>query len=733
MDMLLRGKRVISRSRSIIRSDGMIKFINRAVKHAYFMKFPEKKKKYCRDILFVNGCALEAPTWYRVDHQMEQLVSNGLTTDTVFYTDLTIEHMKYYRGFVFFRCPITDTVRDFIKEAKSNNKACFFDIDDLVIDTKYTNQNEYVAAMPTHEKALYDDGVNRMQETLKLCDYAITTTKTLQRELQNYCSEVYVNRNVASDEIQHYSALALKNTKKNSQRIVIGYFSGSITHNADFEMILPSLIKVLESHKNVYLKVTGILDIPQELERYKDRIINDKFYNQRDFPTVIASCDIALAPLTKSIFNDAKSENKWLLPALVKVPTIASNAGAFKEVITPDITGVLVDGGDWYDAIDRMVRQPEFRSAIADAAYKQVSTKHITVYSGKGVSDFIKSKLARNVAFVLPSTDISGGVTVVLKHAAILQRHGWDVTIIDAINARALAKSKKEYSYRDTIPGHNVITAIRVNNEAFYDTMVATLWSTLKFVKEYPNVRHRLYFVQGFETDFNGPGMGELRFLSNATYSDETGLRYITMSPWCERWLDDSFGKHALRCSNGIDLDAYPYHKRSFEKGKKIKILIEGDSKTATKNTDEAFQIVQKLNNDDYHVSYLSYRKEPKPWYKVDTFYNRIAPDEVGKVYAACDILIKTSLLESFSYPPLEMMATGGFVVALPNDGNLEYLKDKQNCLMYTPGDIDEAVSLVEMIKKDPKLRDRLSKQGRATAEKYSWDNIEKDIVRLYE
>lgn len=55
----------------------------------------------------------------------------------------------------------------------------------------------------------------------------------------------------------------------------------------------------------------------------------------------------------------------------------------------------------------------------------------------------------------------------------------------------------------------------------------------------------------------------------------------------------------------------------------------------------------------------------------------------MGEVYASCDILIKTSLLESFSYPPLEMMATGGIAIVLPNDGNVEYLKDGENCLLY--------------------------------------------------
>ena len=71
----------------------------------------------------------------------------------------------------------------------------------------------------------------------------------------------------------------------------------------------------------------------------------------------------------------------------------------------------------------------------------------------------------------------------------------------------------------------------------------------------------------------------------------------------------------------------------------------------------------------------MSYNGNPKSWYRVDRFLHRVPYEKTPEVYAACDILLKTSLLESFSYPPLEMMASGGYVVAVPNGGNLEYLK----------------------------------------------------------
>ena len=57
---------------------------------------------------------------------------------------------------------------------------------------------------------------------------------------------------------------------------------------------------------------------------------------------VIAEMDINLAPLEDTIFNRAKSENKWIEAALVKVVTIASDVGAFHDCIEDGKTGVYM-------------------------------------------------------------------------------------------------------------------------------------------------------------------------------------------------------------------------------------------------------------------------------------------------------------------------------------------------------------------------------------------------------
>ena len=119
--------------------------------------------------------------------------------------------MKKYRVFVFFRCPISPLIEEFVQTAKSYNKTVLFDIDDLMIDTKYTDTIPYVQKMSPEDKAHYDDGINRTQKLLKMCDAAITSTERLAEELRQYVPEVFINRNTASGVMVMHSKKRIVN------------------------------------------------------------------------------------------------------------------------------------------------------------------------------------------------------------------------------------------------------------------------------------------------------------------------------------------------------------------------------------------------------------------------------------------------------------------------------------------------------------------------------------------
>jgi glycosyltransferase involved in cell wall biosynthesis len=151
-------------------------------------------------------------------------------------------------------------------------------------------------------------------------------------------------------------------------------------------------------------------------------------------------------------------------------------------------------------------------------------------------------------------------------------------------------------------------------------------------------------------------------------------------------------------------MDNFTFYKRNLNK-KKIRILIEGDCSSYIKNVDESFKIIEKLDKDKFEVWYLSYRGKPKKWYRYDKFFHKIQHGRVNEIYYKCDILIKSSRLESFSYPPLEMLATGGYCIVVPNEGNQEYLRDGENCLFYQLGDLDSAIKNINKLIIDEELQ----------------------------
>ena len=212
---------------------------------------------------------------YRVLHQVEQLTAAGLAVTWIPYEQCTHYSTLDCRMVVFYRCPFTEGIGDAIRRAKGLNISVYFDIDDLVFDRTFTDQIPSVAKLSRSEKAIYDNGVVRMAATMQLCNYGITTTERLKEEMEKTLPTVYINRNCASEEMLAISENIRKKRllSEKHENIVIGYFSGSLTHNSDFEMILPALVRVLDDHPNVRLLLMGELDLPPVLKRYKARII----------------------------------------------------------------------------------------------------------------------------------------------------------------------------------------------------------------------------------------------------------------------------------------------------------------------------------------------------------------------------------------------------------------------------------------------------------------------------
>ena len=325
-------------------------------------------------ILLIDGVENIIPqcTRYRVLNKAEQFRKHGFAVKVVNLSDFQLSMAQNASHIIIYRSPISPELLRLCHLAKEYGKPVFFDIDDLVFDTVYTDQLSYTQGLNSVEKGNYDAGVRNYGYMLENCDGAITSTNQLQEELYKYQSKVLLNRNLASDELIAISSQYIKDYSQTSDIVKIGYFSGSISHNENFELIKPAIKQLLTKYSNVQLHIVGILDIPQDMKPFENQIVTHDYVDWDKLPALISEVDINLAPLVDSIFNRAKSEIKWIEAALVKVPTVASKIGAFSDMVIDGETGLLATDGQWFDKLEALVLSPELRQNLAESAYRTV-------------------------------------------------------------------------------------------------------------------------------------------------------------------------------------------------------------------------------------------------------------------------------------------------------------------------------------------------------------------------
>lgn len=322
-------------------------------------------------ILIIDGVENIIPqcTRYRVLNKAEQLRKNGFAVKVVNASEFSLAQAQYASHIIIYRAPWSAQLQLLCDLAREEHKPVYFDIDDLVFDTLYTDQLSYTQGLSEKEKGNYDAGVKNYGKMLAACDGAITSTNQLKEELLKYKDSVLLNRNLASSELIAVSSQFLKEDFGTDDRIKIGYFSGSISHNENFELIKPAIKEVLDNYPFVELHIVGHLDIPQDMKPYTQRIIVHDYVDWKALPQLISQVDINLAPLVDSVFNRAKSEIKWIEAALVKVPTIASHIGAFADMMIDGQTGLLAKDSEWKEKLESLILSADLRRELAENAY----------------------------------------------------------------------------------------------------------------------------------------------------------------------------------------------------------------------------------------------------------------------------------------------------------------------------------------------------------------------------
>lgn len=347
----------------------------------------------------------------------------------------------------------------------------------------------------------------------------------------------------------------------------------------------------------------------------------------------------------------------------------------------------------------------EFVTEFAQHYFNNLSLKEYTK----------PSQLPLKLAYVVPNVNTCGGIAVILEHANRLIKRGYDVILI----------SMQETSIKaDWFPNNLVSIYPLSNAPENIDILVATEWGTT-YIVDKMMADKKFYFIQSDESKFYEDENRDLKERALNTYN--FNFEFITMAKWIQKWLKENFNRESVYVPNALNPETiFPSQPLEPKNPNKIRILLEGPIDFKFKGMADAFKVIEDLDCEVWCVSYFG---RPKAHWKCDKFFEKVPMDQMKYIYSSCDILLKMSRVESFGYPPLEMMACGGCVVVGETSGYAEYIIDGYNAFVVKQGDINGARSAIKRLINDANLREIMIKNGLETAKK--WNNWEKSIDLL--
>ena len=690
-------------------------------------------------ILIAAGCSHATVTRYRCRHLQEQFAANGIAA--------TVE--EWYDGappapqspseprtsvsdladvLILQRVPMTVALGELIDAMHAAGRPVIFDVDDLVFEPQLTAWHRGVQNLPVAEQTLYDAGVRRYLGTLTRCDRVVTASPLLAELAQRHGPPAFVHRNALGHAMMALAGelYALRNMRPPSDRVVLGYGSGTPTHDVDFAEAAPALLHVLARYPQTELWIAGPMQLPVAFAGFGARVRRFPLLDWRGWFELASQMDIALAPLEMdNIFCRAKSEIKFVEAGALGLPTVASHIDPFAGAIVQGENGLLAGNpAAWMAAVERLVEDADQRRRLGEAARQTVADRYSPSARAADLARLVPELLAAREAGIhgqagragrtalpmvteLPTNAVAAGA--VAPDAIVPLTINWLVTepfpgsgghtgifrmirhLVDfghvchihliPVNFMQKYTPAQIQEYVD----HNFMPTGAVFHQwdgqtGPADATVATYWKTVPLLLQLPMPGRRYYLVQDFEPYFYPVGSESIQ--AENTYRQ--GLHCITLGPWLAQLMREHYGADADHFDFAVDPEVYTpvpvaraghprvafyarpsTPRRAYELGIKALMLL--------KRSQPAVEV----------VFYGADRLAPPPPFPV-TNMGILNPWELAKLFSSCDIGLVFSTTNP-SFVPFEMMACRCAVVDIRSERVAGLLEDGVNCRLADP------------------------------------------------
>lgn len=327
-----------------------------------------------------SGCPIGTTSLYRCTHLSEQLRTLGhdtLVNDWFDQSRISLATALEYDVLVLYRLSMSDPLELLVREARKTGKPVIFDTDDLVFEPELTVWHRAVRDLTPSDQAQHLQGVRGYLKTLTAADAVMVATPLLAELAQKRGKPAFVHRNALGDEMEALVAELLTTSQhEEKEKIIIGYGSGTKTHDVDFQEAATALEQVLDLFPRVELWLAGPLTVPVPLGRFGSRLRTFPLSDWQTWFRLLAKMDVALAPLEmNNVFCEAKSEIKFVEAGALGVPVVASRVGSYRDAIKNGVTGFLASKEEeWVTALRSLIEDATLRARMGQAA--QLTVNH---------------------------------------------------------------------------------------------------------------------------------------------------------------------------------------------------------------------------------------------------------------------------------------------------------------------------------------------------------------------
>lgn len=242
---------------------------------------------------------------------------------------------------------------DWIPKARANGQIVLYDIDDSFWHIPIGNpaREMYTAQI-----------VHIIEQIMAACNGVICSTAPLQQVVSKHSTHSCV--------IPNYIDMPAIEPVPYTDRLKIG-FAGSVSHASDFSRdVIKGLVRARDKF-DAHIIFMGM--VPKGFPVTEDTVIvapvPPKYYIHQ---LQLINFDIAIAPLQRHVFNECKSNLKYLEYASTGACTVATASTPYK-CIRHMQTGVRIgDALNWKMYIDELCRDRKLLSAIQQAARQDV-------------------------------------------------------------------------------------------------------------------------------------------------------------------------------------------------------------------------------------------------------------------------------------------------------------------------------------------------------------------------